>query len=499
MERFQDLLKSLSRISPVDFVIGGREGLLFSTRSGQEEEGLHASLTRFSARVFEENAFRHELNGLPHALYGAPIRTADLPTAVLIGYEKSGPPTLDRGGGKEMEGLLLSLVNLVGEWTSAQRERDDMAEQLAQSFEAISLYARITPHITSFGFSASTLRALTEDLLETIGGDVIFTSLPGRPGYSQCVERKDGVPIPDRDGFIETLVKGIPKDKDLLKDDYYLVNDSRSVPLYDALGLPPFRLMITEVHHQNDAHGWLGLVSFNLKEIFRYSDLRMLASVAKQIGVALTNIDLYRELEQFFVNVVKSLVYTIEAKDVYTRGHSERVSQYCMRMADRLALGKEEKSSLLWASILHDMGKIGIPERVLNKPGRLSGEEYEQIKMHVEKGYNILKPLKPLARSLDGILYHHEQYDGKGYPKGLKGTDIPLQARIIAVADTYDAITSDRSYRSRRTREKALTIMSEIAGSQLDPDLVSVFIAILREGGETGMESGLPKELQEET
>jgi hypothetical protein len=498
MERFQNLLKSLSRISPVDFVIGDREEILFSTRSRSEDKGFHASLRRFSARVFEENAFRGEANGLPYALYGAPIRCADLPVAALIGYQKNGHPSHHAGGRKEMEDLLAALASLFGDWTSAQKERDDMAEQLAQSFEAISLYARITPQITSFGFSGTTLAALTEDLLETIGGDVIFTSLPGRSGYSRCFERKDGVSILDRDRFIETLLKGVPEDGDVLKDDYFIVNDSRSVPLYDALGLPPFRLIVIRIQHQSDTYGWLGMASFNLKEIFRYSDLRMLASVAKQIGVALTNIDLYRELEQFFVNVVKSLVYTIEAKDVYTRGHSERVSHYCMLMADRLGLGKEEKRSLLWASILHDMGKIGIPERMLNKPGRLTEEEYEQIKMHVEKGYNILKPLKPLAQSLDGILYHHEHYDGKGYPKGLKGTDIPLLARIIAVADTYDAITSDRSYRSRKTREKALTVMAEIAGSQLDPEIVPAFLAILREGAGTGTESGFPKEMQED-
>jgi HD-GYP domain-containing protein (c-di-GMP phosphodiesterase class II) len=202
------------------------------------------------------------------------------------------------------------------------------------------------------------------------------------------------------------------------------------------------------------------MVLFDVEETFRFSELRIMTSVAKQIAVSLMNIDLYHELEQFLINVVKSLVYAIEAKDYYTRGHSERVSEYCMLMADRMKLNDEEKKHLFWASILHDMGKIGISESVLCKPGPLTDEEYEEIKAHPGKGYSILKPIGPLAPSLDGILYHHERCDGRGYPMGLKGMDIPLQARIIAVADTFDAITSDRSYRPKKTKEMALTIIN---------------------------------------
>ena len=135
-----------------------------------------------------------------------------------------------------------------------------------------------------------------------------------------------------------------------------------------------------------------GLVSFNLEELFRQSELSLLVTMAEQIAVVLSNQDLYRNLESFVINVVTSLVHAIEAKDFYTRGHSERVNGYCMIIAERINMGPERRKALHWASILHDIGKIGIPESILNKPDRLSDEEYEIIKKHPKKGYEILRP-----------------------------------------------------------------------------------------------------------
>ena len=231
-----------------------------------------------------------------------------------------------------------------------------------------------------------------------------------------------------------------------------------------------------------DLHGWLGLLSFNLKEIFRTSELNLLVTMAEQIAVVLSNQDLYRDLERFVINVVKSLVHAIEAKDWYTRGHSERVNSYCMMIADKMNIDEEGKKALHWASILHDIGKIAIPESILNKPARLSDEEYNIIKKHPEKGYEILQPIEQLRDSLPGILCHHERFDGKGYPEGLEGENIPFSGRVIAVADTFDAITSDRAYRAAKKQEEAMVIINEVAGSQLDPVIVKVFNDIFKEG-----------------
>ena len=212
-----------------------------------------------------------------------------------------------------------------------------------------------------------------------------------------------------------------------------------------------------------------------MKEIFRQSELSLLGSVAEQITVVIANSDLYQEMERFVINVVKSLVHAIEAKDYYTRGHSERVNRYCMILADHMDMEKEERGFLHWASILHDVGKIGIPEIILNKPEGLDEEEYGLIKSHSQKGYDILKPIEQISGSLPGILYHHERYDGKGYPKGLKGHETPLIARIISVVDTFDALTSDRAYRPGISTEVAFEKMAKVSGSQLDPGLLALF------------------------
>ena len=202
-------------------------------------------------------------------------------------------------------------------------------------------------------------------------------------------------------------------------------------------------------------------------------------SMAEQLALVLFGSDLYYDLERLLINVVKSLVYAIEAKDVYTRGHSERVSQHCMRLAAHLGMNDKEKKVLQLAALLHDIGKIGTPEQILQKPGSLDDKEMNCIREHPQKGYNILKPLEKLSDSLPGILHHHERYDGQGYPAGLKGEEIPFQARLIAVADTYDALTTDRAYRFARSPREALAILEKAAVTQLDPYYVAVFKEII--------------------
>jgi HD-GYP domain-containing protein (c-di-GMP phosphodiesterase class II) len=151
-----------------------------------------------------------------------------------------------------------------------------------------------------------------------------------------------------------------------------------------------------------------------------------------------------------------------------------------MLIGRRLELSEKESNDLKWASILHDIGKIGIPERILNKTDRLTDDEFEIIKGHPAKGGKILRPVAQLAGSLSAIIHHHERYDGGGYPNGLKGEDIPLAARIIAVADTFDAINSTRAYRPARKPEEAMAAIEAVAGSQLDPYIVKVFKEIYK-------------------
>jgi HD-GYP domain-containing protein (c-di-GMP phosphodiesterase class II) len=252
------------------------------------------------------------------------------------------------------------------------------------------------------------------------------------------------------------------------------------VPGYGELHTDPYRALLVTIQSDRKFYGRIGVVSFNMNQIFHRGELRIIISIAEQVAVAITNTDLYNDLEQFAVNMVKSLVQVIETKDTYTRGHSERVNTFSMLLAERMALRKEQKTHLQWASMLHDIGKVGIAETILNKPSSLTGGEYDQIKTHPTKGYTILKPLEPLAGALSGIWHHHESYDGTGYPDGLKEKDIPLLARIIAVSDTFDALNSDRAYRPGQSVRKSLDILESLAGTKLDPHIVRTFIEIMK-------------------
>jgi putative two-component system response regulator len=182
-------------------------------------------------------------------------------------------------------------------------------------------------------------------------------------------------------------------------------------------------------------------------------------------------------INDFYLRSIQSLVKALEAKDSYTRGHSERVTFYSLELAK--GLGKSvDMEKLRSAGILHDLGKIGIPETILNKPGKLENEEFLIVKKHPSMGVRILEPIESLKGVFPVIMHHPERYDGKGYPAGLQGEKIPIEARILAIADTYDAMTSNRAYRDALSPQKAVEEIDKFAGVQFDPDLASQFMAI---------------------
>lgn len=176
-----------------------------------------------------------------------------------------------------------------------------------------------------------------------------------------------------------------------------------------------------------------------------------------------------------------SLAQTIELKDPYTKGHCDRVAQYALMIAGAMGLPEEEQEYIKYGSWLHDCGKIGVPESILNHQGPLSPEQFEVVKKHSRWGADVVRLAKLPEIVINIILYHHERYNGKGYPLGLKGDDIPLEARIVAVADAYDALTSDRPYRRRISAKEAAAILKEAKGSAFDPKIVEIFTMFVGE------------------
>ena len=190
------------------------------------------------------------------------------------------------------------------------------------------------------------------------------------------------------------------------------------------------------------------------------------------------------QLRRMNLNIIQSLASAIDAKDIYTSGHSQRVADYAVRIAKKLGKSEETQQILYYAGMLHDVGKIRVDGEVINKPGKLTDEEFDQIRIHPVSGYHILRDIHDDARIGYGAKYHHERFDGTGYPSGLKGTDIPEAARIIAVADAYDAMASDRSYRKMLSQKVVRDEIQKGMGSQFDPEIAKAMLEIIDEDTE---------------
>ena len=243
------------------------------------------------------------------------------------------------------------------------------------------------------------------------------------------------------------------------------------------------------------------LTFFHLYTIYRYPGVNivsneiMLGAVLTLVGYLwiqelrdreslqtfnLALIETQRQLEHAEIDTITTLVLTEEAKDPYVRGHSRRVTECAIEIAKELGFSEQECKTIERAGILHDIGKVGIGDAILHKPGKLNEQEWVAIKRHPRRAVEILEPLKFLTEEKEMICHHHERLDGKGYPDGLKGEDIPLGARILAIADTFDAMNSERPYRKPLAEDVIISELKNSAGTQLDPRIVSVFLDLLK-------------------
>jgi HD-GYP domain-containing protein (c-di-GMP phosphodiesterase class II) len=233
--------------------------------------------------------------------------------------------------------------------------------------------------------------------------------------------------------------------------------------------------IIVPLSEGNNLFGYLAVFNHREGHELGTVEASLLTSVAAILGIHSGNIELYRQQAEFFNEVVRALTSAIDAKDPYTCGHSNRVAQVARRLAEQLGGDGQMAARIYLSGLLHDTGKIGIDDTVLRKEGRLTEAEYEHIKTHAEVGHRILAGLKQLDDVLPVVLHHHEQWDGKGYPHGLAGEQIPLMARIVAVADAFDAMSSDRPYRKGMPDDRLDAILREGAGGQWDPQVVEAF------------------------
>lgn len=279
---------------------------------------------------------------------------------------------------------------------------------------------------------------------------------------------------------------------------YPVIRNRISHPAYSDKG-PPIgsasihSCIIVPVARQDVQYGWLlalnrcpheaNPVTLTMRpsplpgeDEFGTEEAGLLHTAARALANHARNAQLFREKELLLIGVTRALINAIDAKDAYTWGHSDRVALLSKRLGEQLQLPFLECERLYTAGLLHDIGKIGVPDRILQKAGPLTDEEFDEIKKHPQIGYAILQHLEQLSYVLPGVLHHHESIDGSGYPHGLRGDDIPLFGRILAVADTYDAMTSYRPYRNAMSPETAQSKLQQGAGRQWDSRIVTALL-----------------------
>ena len=375
---------------------------------------------------------------------------------------------------KAMLQLLNSQVNDDHLATRLTEEMDQLGEQLEQTYEEISLLHSLTRNL-QISRSPVNLAELCLDRMREL------VHCEGNAIWLEGLDEESGVLVQGRLPFgVTDFSRLIDRcgthdwPRPLVRNQIQNSLLGSEFPGLKSLIVVP----ITEGAHRS---GWL--ISCNVADGLEFGTVEasLLNSIATILGTHVRNIDLYQQQEELIVSVVRSMVSTLDAKDPYTRGHSERVARIARRLGEQMKLPKEDLDDIYLSGLVHDIGKIGIDDRILRKPGRLTDEEFEQIKLHPSIGYDILKGIRNLQQVLPGVRHHHEQFGGFGYPDCLKGEDIPLMARIMAVADAYDAMTSNRPYRQGMPVERVEAIFHSGRGSQWDPDVIDAYFEVCNE------------------
>jgi len=386
-------------------------------------------------------------------------------------------PEITKKDMKVIEGIS-NQVSTALEQARLYRESIDNAMELSHKIETIQVMNDIDRSILSSLRSTEMLETVTMMIGRLIGCDRTTVVLVDKEkdgfiysaGFGTDIVQKGAV-IPFKNTSTTEVVKSgryqyaanLREIKGLLPLEERLLNEGF---------LSHIRIPLVA---KNEIVGVLNLGS-KRPSAFTPEDLSTLEKLAYQIGVALENSRLITDLEGLFIGTVKSLSSAIDAKSKWTAGHSERVTKFAIKIGKGIGFSEKELRDLELSGLLHDVGKIGTYESILDKAGKLTDEEYKIIKQHPAKGAEILLAIKQMKDIIPGVKYHHEFYNGKGYPDGLKGENIPLMARILCVADSVDAMGADRPYRKGRAMDEIIAELKRCSGSQFDPKIVEIFL-----------------------
>ncbi len=379
---------------------------------------------------------------------------------------------------------ILRMASL-GQWAwtreqSVMRGRDELigtfSEQLSESYEHISLLlfvGRFMNHVTN---PLSVVRTVVQEVSRTMKyGWLAMVMLEDR-GAAQSIAGSTTVigRLPFAQAALEQACDGYARAHP--SDAWTRVVDT-SDPIMGAL--IDTEMLIEPITHRGRTVGMVVCGDKSgRKTAIDSVDIQILDAVADLLGVFHDNLRRHEDQVAMFLGTVGSLTAAIDAKDAYTRGHSERVAWGAKELALAIGLDEATAERAHLAGLLHDIGKIGVPESVLSKKGRLTEDEFDMIKRHPRIGYDILRGIPSLEDVLPGVLHHHERWDGKGYPTGATGEEISLFGRVLAVADVFDALSSDRAYRRALSREEVMAEIERSSGTHFDPRMARAFMGL---------------------
>lgn len=393
---------------------------------------------------------------------------------------------------KEIENLNISLEERIEEVEQANYTVADLASELEQ--KNINLKHAVEHLSTIYKIGLAINSTIDIDRLFNLIVRTTTTTLKAHIGYINLydAERKiltvanligggklltAGKSFTMRDSSISTWV--IRNRQPLLVTD---INQTPQFDRFSDLGYERKSLICAPLMVKDEIIGTISVVNKIDDSQFVTDELEMLCTIAAQAAIAIKNATLYEEQQQNYLNTIQALVSAIEASDSYTRGHSERVTRFSVEIGRHMNLSSDRLQVLERAAVLHDIGKIGIDLTLLNKEGKLTPQDIRELQQHPEIGMKILEPIEFLHDVRTCIGQHHERYDGMGYPNRIKKDEQLLEARILAIADAFDAMTSNRPYRKALSIDSAIKELHDNSGTQFDPDIVKVFANIIEEG-----------------
>lgn len=420
---------------------------------------------------------RHDLDASKTALYRALGHTNNGQLgwlAVMTDHfsEQDAPVHID-----QLAETMDDLAAGISDEYSYKDDLEMMTEELGERYEELHLVYAIDQHSQGqIEQSGKVFQSLLQSTAEHLNVDVVAFVKPSSEICQYAVSPSKEIlnldlVLVEMRGDLFRFVQS--SGETLILND---ADDPRRAYIFTDM---PYKVIACPIRSSGKIDSTVVLLNHAHKPDFTNGDRKLAEVLANQLSNLGNTYLLMQSMGEFNQQLAKSLIEAVEAKDPYTRGHSERVHFMSMEIGRAMGLPADELDDLFWGSLLHDVGKIGIPDAVLCKPGRLTPDEYTFIKVHPERSYEILRHIKHLERAVLGARYHQEMYDGKGYPHGLKGEHIPLLGRIIAVPDTYDSITSSRAYRAGRSHEAAMKEIERVSGTQLDPAIVKVFKEIV--------------------